>query len=452
MKSKMNYKLKRDMGLFQATLYGVGIIIGAGIYVLIGIGSGIAGNAVWLSFLVAAFIATFTALSYAELSSMFPKEAAEFVYTRNAFRKKSFAFVISWTLLITGIIAGATVALGFGGYFVHLTGIGSPFVVAIGLILVMSVINYVGIEKVAKFNDVAAMSEIVGLIIIIVAGLYVFSISGVSVDFFAMPNDFSLIGIMTATSVIFFAYIGFEEIANISEEIKNPKKTLPKALILSIVISTILYILVTVSAVAAVGWEKLSTSAAPLSETLSAIWGPYAGLFISIFALLATSNTVLITMVTMSRVLYGMGCQGSIHEVCSRVGRYGTPYVSVGIVAVLSILALFIGGIGFIAKLTDIGIFVVYIAVNLSLIKLRFSEPKTKRPFKSPLNIGKIPLLAIFGVLACGFMLVLFEPILLLYEAIIMAAGYVVYRVYKDVEKYEEKSKLKKNKTRALLS
>src|SRR3989338_9452863 len=163
------YKLKKEIGLFEAILYGVGIILGAGIYALIGKGAGIAGNALWLSFLIGAVIATFTGFSYAELSSMYPKEAAEFVYTKHAFRRKILPFIVEWIMLFTVTISAATVALGFAGYWSFLFG-GNIALIALMLIIAMSLINYFGIKESAKYNDISTIIETFGLVAIIALG------------------------------------------------------------------------------------------------------------------------------------------------------------------------------------------------------------------------------------------------------------------------------------------
>ena len=137
----IKYKLKKELGLFELSLYGIGIILGAGIYSLIGIGAGIAGNAIWISFIFAAFIAAFTGLSYAELSSMYPKEAAEYNYTKIAFNKKNLSFIIGWLMIIASVVAGVTVAFGFAGYFSHIFG-GSATLITSILVIILSLINY----------------------------------------------------------------------------------------------------------------------------------------------------------------------------------------------------------------------------------------------------------------------------------------------------------------------
>jgi len=428
---RSKYRLKREIGLLEATFYGIGVILGAGIYALIGVGAGIAGNALWIAFVVAALIAGFTALSYAELSSMFPKAAAEYIYTRKAFGRPRLSFVISWLVVITGIIAAATVSLGFGGYLASMVGFGTPIAFAAALIVALSVVNWWGIKLSARFNVIASSAETFGLILVILAGAWLITSGHPAIDLFETPGGAGFSGIMAASALVFFAYIGFEEVVNVSEETKNPRKTIPRALLLALVISTILYILVSLSAVGAIGWQALSESPAPLADAVKGVWGYPGGQLLSIIALFATANTVLIAIITMSRILYGMGRQRSVPAACARIGRRGTPYISVFVVGLLALAALALGGLKTIALLTDLGIFIVYLFVNLSLIWLRYSKPRIRRPFKSPLNVGRFPVLGGLGVAGSGFMLFYFEPMLLLLEVIIIAIGAAIYTAIK---------------------
>lgn len=231
----MKLKLKRDLSLLEVTFYGVGIIIGAGIYALIGEAAGIAGNSVWLSFVVGAIIASFTGLSYAELATMFPKAAAEYVYVRRASGSRSLAFLIGWLLVFTGVVSAATVALGFSGYFQGLLGpsleqifpsglmkiVNSGSIISLVLIAILSYINFRGIKESARFNIVLTSIEIFGLVLII---FLAFGSYG-KVNYFYSPNGFK--GVFSAAALIFFAYIGFEDIANIVEETKKTKDKHP---------------------------------------------------------------------------------------------------------------------------------------------------------------------------------------------------------------------------------
>src|SRR3990172_2143484 len=206
-------KLRRALGLFETTMYGIGIILGAGIYVLIGKAAGVAGNSVWIAFLVAGLIAGITGLSYAELSGMFPKSAASYVYTRHALKQRFVPFVVGWLAIYASVAAAATVSLGFAGYMSVLTG-WSQIPIAIVLIAILSVINFWGIKESAKMNILFTSIEILGVLVII-ALAFGFGHFGYA-DYFEMPAGMT--GIFTAAVLIFFAYLGFEDLVNVSEE------------------------------------------------------------------------------------------------------------------------------------------------------------------------------------------------------------------------------------------
>ena len=163
--------LRRNVNLFQAVMYGVGLILGAGIYVLIGDVAGIAGNAMWISFIISAFIATCTGLSYAELSSMFPKSAAEYVYVKNAFGNNAAAFIAGWLIIFVAIVSAVAVAIGFSGYFSSLFPQFDPLLSAAALVLILSVVNFVGIKESVWMNTIFTFIELAGLAIIILAAL-----------------------------------------------------------------------------------------------------------------------------------------------------------------------------------------------------------------------------------------------------------------------------------------
>ena len=170
--------LKRELGLLEVTFYGVGIILGAGVYALLGKGAGLSGNALWLSFTIAAIIAAFTGMSYAELSSMYPKTAAEYNYTMHAFKKKTLSIIIGLLLAALGAIGAATVSLGFAGYFTGIFG-GSYILTACTLIIMLSIINYIGIKESSRYNIIATVIEASGLILVIMIWLFFFRDSGV---------------------------------------------------------------------------------------------------------------------------------------------------------------------------------------------------------------------------------------------------------------------------------
>jgi APA family basic amino acid/polyamine antiporter len=420
---KRRLALKRELGLLHTTLYGVGIILGAGIYALVGEAAGIAGNMVWFSFIIAALIASFTGLSYAELSSMFPKAAGEYVYTEKAFGKKLLSFLVGWFLIVAGVVATATVSIGFANYFGSLFSV-SVLPVAIALVILFSILNFWGIKESANFNILSTLIEVGGLVIIIIVGILF--VDPTKIEFFASPNGVP--GIILGTAIVFFAFIGFEDLVKVSEETKNARKIIPKALLLSLAISTILYILVAVSAIGILGWETLSTSKAPLTSVLAVAVGDEASILMSFIALFSTANTVLILLIATSRTIYGISSEGSLPSIFSTIHKKRrTPWVSIITVMTVSILAVFIEDIGTIAFMTTESIFIVFVFVNLAVIWLRFKKPKTPRPFKVPLNIGRFPVVPTLGAISSFLMIFTFEKFVHLFALSMLLIGLLVY-------------------------
>jgi len=413
----MATKLKRVLGLTEATLYGVGVILGAGIYALIGEAAGLAGNATWLAFFLGAFIAAFTGLSYAELSSIFPKAGGEYVYVEKAFNRR-LAFLVGWLIVVGGVISAATVALGFGGYFSTLFN--TPILpTAIILIALLSILNYWGIRESSIANIIATVIEAAGLVIIIAFGLKYFP----TTNFTALPS-MGWSGVLSATALIFFAFLGFEDVARLSEETKNPTKTIPRALLLSIAITTILYILTAMSAVAIAGWQNLASSPAPLAMVAQTAFGAKAFFVLSVIALFATFNTVLVILVATSRMLYGMAESHGLPKLIAKVSpKHKTPWIAVALTGIFSALFVLIKKIEIVASLTDFALFCTFALVNASLLWLRHKSPKIKRPFKTSW------LFAIIGLITSLAMLAYFEKIVLIGGLAIILVGLGLFEV-----------------------
>lgn len=426
--SSKSASLKREIGLPEATAYGVGIILGAGIYALIGEAAGIAGNAVWISFAIGAVISSFTGLSYAELSSIFPKAAAEYVYVGRACGSRLLAFLAGWLIIFTEIVSAATVSLGFAGYFHGLFAF--PLIpVAMSLIVLLSIINFYGIKESARTNLLFTGIEILGLLLIVALGVQNFG----KVNYLEAPNG--IVGILAASALIFFAYIGFEDVANIAEETKDPERNVPRALILSIVITTALYILVAFSVVSLANWSDLGASSAPLAHAASKALGEGSQWVMSLIALFATTNTVLILLVVGARMLYGMANEGSLPRTLARVHvKRRTPWIAVICMMIFSILFVLLGDIELIASITSSGAFITFALVNTSLIHLRYKEPELRRPFKVPINIGKLPILPLLGLISCLFMLFQFEFRILLSLIVFLVLGAIAYRMSHRVD------------------
>ena len=400
-------RLKKAITLTDAIIYGVGVILGAGVYALIGEAAGISGNALWISFVLGAIIASFTALSYAELSSLFPREAAEFAYVKNATGSRLLAFAVEYFAFFSIIVSAAAVAYGFGGYFMGIAGI-DVLLAAAGLIILLSVLNFIGIKESARFNNIATLIEAGGLVLVIFLGI---SFIG-SIDYLEVPGnptDFSgfAIPIAAATALVFFAFLGFEELANISEETQDAKRNIPIAVIASLAIATVLYILVSIVAVSVVPYAELSKSTGPVSLIAEKAAGPGFGAALGLIALFATANTVLVLLVVSSRMLYGMSSQGSLPRIFSAInGGTGTPWFSVAFSCIIALAFLtIVNDLGSLALLTNMAIFVTFFAVNASLIIIRLYVPHFKPGFRVPFNIGNLPVTAVLGALSSIAML-----------------------------------------------
>lgn len=407
-------ELKRSLGLWEVTLSGVGIILGAGIYALIGEAAGLAGNAVWMAFALSALVALLTGLSYAELSSMFPKAGAEYEYTSQAFGRR-LAFIIGWLIIFSGVIGAATVALGFAGYLNALFG-ASRIPSALILVVILSGIIFIGIKQSAWVAIIFTLIEALGLIIIIILGIPYLG----SVDYLEMP--FGIRGIFQASALIFFAFIGFEEMVKLSEETRNPEKTIPRGLILAIGSSIILYVLVAISAVSVLGWQDLSRSVAPFADIANAAFGRSASNALSVMALFATTNTVLLMLLAASRIIYGMADSSSLPEVLGRVHSVTrTPWIAILASMFLCMGFVLLEDIALVANINNFTVFVTFITINLALIFLRYRKPEISRPFKVPLAAGPLPLLPLLGIILNAFMLIQLTP-----EVIAIGVGLTV--------------------------
>ncbi|MDD1667629.1 MAG: amino acid permease [Methanomicrobiales archaeon] len=410
--------LKRELGLLEVTLSGVGIILGAGIYALIGEGAGMAGNALWLSFAISAAIAVFTGLSYAELSAMFPRAGAEYVYVKRGFGNRM-AFVIGWLIILSGIIGASAVALGFAGYASALSGtdIGHALF-AVALIIGLSLLLTRGIRISALFAAVFTLVEIAGLLVIIIVGIPYLG----EVDYLEMPLGFA--GVFSAAALVFFAYIGFEDVVKLAEETREPERNIPRGLLIAMAVSILLYILVSVSAVSVAGWESLAASEAPFATVAGTALGSGGSVLLSGIALFATANTVLLMLLASSRITYGMADGGDLPAFLGHVHAMSrTPLIATLVVGAMACLFTLAGDIGFVAGLTNFTLFLTFSVINATVILLRVRFPGIHRPFAVPGSVLGIPILPVAGVVASIALLVQLDWVVLGPGVVLLALG-----------------------------
>ena len=370
--------LQRRLSLPLLVLYGIGITIGAGIYVLIGAVAGHAGRYAPWSFVLAAVVMAFTVGSYAELTTRFPVSAGEAAYVRAAFRSRAASTLTGLLTIVIGIVSSAAVALGAAGYIAQFTDLPPSAVVALVLAGLGAVAAW-GILESVLLASLFTLIEAGGLLVIIIAGLQaqVPLASALAVP----PLDIgTLSGIGYASLLAFFAFIGFEDLANVVEEAKVPHRDIPRAMVLTLVISTVLYVAVAAIAVAAVPVAELAASPAPLSLVFRTLAG-VSPATISVIAIVATLNTILAQMTMAARVVYGLARQGDLPGFAGRVHpKTATPLIATALIVAATLALALLVPFERLAEGTSLATLVVFALVNLALLRLRHRKIHTDGP------------------------------------------------------------------------
>lgn len=385
--------LKRDIKLLPLIFYGLGNIIGAGIYVLIGEISAISGYFMPLSFLSACIVVLFTALSYAELSSRFPLSAGVAVYANKAFNNKSLSILIGLLVAFSGMFSAATIIHGFNGYLSVFIGL-PEFLTSFLVLFTLCSIAVWGITESVKFVAFLTLIEALGLFIIIYVGFEYLPNSKVSLTDFIPPVEFNVYySIIVGAFLAFFAFTGFEDMVNIAEEVKEPHKTMPAAIIAALLITTVLYMLIAFLSVSVIPPEILSKSPAPLADIYEKATGKEP-VVLGLIGMLAVINGALIQIIMASRIFYGMSSQGWILKTFKKLNpRTQTPIFST-VIATLIIYAFTLWlQLVTLAELTSLFIFFVFTIVNISLIKIKLTMPATKETFCVPIWIPVISII-----------------------------------------------------------
>ncbi len=389
--------LDRGLGLLHVTAGGVGIIIGAGIYVLIGEAAGEAGNALWLSFVLAAALCAATGFSYAELASMFPSAGAEFDYTRQVF-PEWVAFLVGWVMVTGLIVAAGTVSLGFGRYFGEFVEVDER-IPAIALIAGLSLVGASGIRHSGRIIVALSAIQVSGLVAVIAFGIP-------SIGEADLLASHGAQGVVGGAALVFFAFIGFDEVITLAEETRDPTRTVPRALLSALGISAALYAATAVAAVSVLGAGALAASDRPLADVVDAAAGGNGATAIAIAALISTTNTTLLALTAASRLMFGMARSDALPRTFAHVThRTKVPIHSLLTAAVLAGGCALSGKLGLIAQVTDFAVYLVFVAVNLTVVVLRWRAPNRERPIRSPLSIRRVPILPLAGLASVGLLL-----------------------------------------------
>jgi APA family basic amino acid/polyamine antiporter len=448
--------LKRTLGKFNLITLGIGAIIGAGIFVLVGeVSANYAGPAVVISFLVAAFACACAGLCYAEMASMIPIAGSAYTYAY-ATIGRFFAWIIAWDLIIEYLFAASTVAVGWSGYVVSVFrgwGIEFPaaltnapvaydtaleqFVLTDGIInlpaviivAIISTILVIGVQESASFNNViVAIKTTVILIFIVVGVSFVSSENWVP---FIPENtgnfgQFGWTGIFRGAAVIFFAYIGFDAVSTAAQEAKNPQRDLPWGILGSLIICTIIYIAVALVLTGIVPYTKLGVPD-PIALGVDAIGYSWLSNLIKLGAVAGLTSVILVMLLGQPRIFYTMSKDGLLPPVFARVHpKFKTPYLSS---IITGLVAMFLAGvfpIGVLSKLVSLGTLLAFAMVCLAIIILRRTRPDLNRPFRTPLY----PIIPILGIVSCLAQIGFLNIYAWQFMGVWMAIGIVVYFLY----------------------
>ena len=397
--SKKASKLKRTLGLADVTLFGVGAIVGAGIYAIIGEAAGLAGNLLWLSFLLAALVALLTGLAYAEFVSRFPDAGGSFEYVSQSFNRRT-ALLLSAIMLFTGIVAPAAIAISFSDYLARFWDI-PDWIATIGIIALMGGINVVGAQESSWFNIVATIITLLGLGAIVWFAIPEWG----SRDLLELPGN-GFTGVLSGAALIFFSYVGFEDLVKMAEEVKRPEVTMPRGIVISGLIVLVFYVLIAISAVSVLKPSELADSRGPLAQVLQSVAGKAWVTALIVVALFATSKTILSNILGASRLLYDIARDSGfkwLSRLTSVDEERGTPAFAIIVVSALVVLFSLIGNLKVVASLSNIFVFSLFILVNVALLHYRKRHDRgQKPPFRVPLNVANIPiptLVALVGLL-----------------------------------------------------
>jgi basic amino acid/polyamine antiporter, APA family len=454
------HRLRKRLTATDLTVFGIGVIVGTGIFVLTGqVAKQTAGPAVALSFVVAAVVCGLAALCYAEFASTIPVAGSAYTFCFATLGEFP-AWVIGWDLLLELALAGAVVAVGWSGYFaslLHSIGLTLPGwmagespvvnVPAMVIVAILTAILVLGIKLSSRVNLVIVLIKVAVVLLVIIAGLFFVKLANyipfipepvaspaveglraplIQVLFGITPVAFGVLGVFSAAAIVFFAFIGFDIVATAAEETVNPQRDLPRGIIGSLVICTLLYVAVSLVVVGMQKYDQLSTSA-PLADAFTAVGQPWAAALISIGAIAGLTTVVMILMLGQSRVLFAMCRDGLLPRGLARVHpKYGTPARLTVIIGVVTALLSGFISLSELAELVNIGTLFAFVVVAVGVVILRRTRPDLPRAFRTPL----VPLLPVVAVLACFYLMLNLPVETWLRFLVWMAIGCLLYFLY----------------------
>ena len=392
-------QLKRGLSLWLLVFYGLGNILGAGIYVLVGKVAGSAGLLAPIAFFVASLVAAFTALTYAELVARYPLSAGEAVYVQKGLRLPALSVAVGLLIVLMGSVSAATIARGFIGYLDILIELPDALAITL-LVFVLGATAIWGIVESVSIAALVTLIELLGLgLVLAVAGDNLFTIPDRLPELLPPMDPVIWQGIMLGAFLAFYAFVGFEDMVNVAEEVRNPVRNVPLAILLALGITTLLYAAVSLAAVLTVTPEQLAASDAPLATVYEQATGSKP-VVLSIISIFAVVNGALIQIIMSSRILYGMSRQGWLPALFGRVwSTTQTPVAAtVAAAGTVLVLALWLPLVT-LAKSTSFLVLIVFTLMNLSLLRIKLRDPHPEGIRLVPLWIPAGGIIASLGLL-----------------------------------------------------
>ncbi len=383
----------KTLNTYDVTLATAGYVIGAGIYTILGVASKYGKDYTWFSVILSGILAICTGLSYSELSSMYNNNSGNYIFIRDAFGN-SWAKASIYIFLVGQLLIQTSVSLGLGEH-IHTFMPIHPKLIASILIMLFSYMNYSGIRKSINYNNFATILEIGGLVLISCIG---FMNNNRVIKYDNIQKN--IYPILVGATILNFAYTGYDGAIQLSEETIDPGKTIPKGMINGIILTIILYTSVAFSATKSIGWEQLSQSKTPIADIASNILGSKTGYFMILIALVSMSNTLLMGNITASRFIQSVSKYVKVPFNLDKIdAKTKTPINSIVVFTIISVIALIIGDLEKITTYSNIATVIIFIFINLAVIKLRRNQPEKKRQFNIPFTINDIPITAVIGLI-----------------------------------------------------
>jgi len=399
--------LQRVMGPWLLLLFIVGDILGTGIYALTGQVAKQVGGVVWLPFVIAFVVALVTAFSYLELVTKYPKAAGAALYTHKAFGIHFITFIVAFAVMCSGITSASTASRAFAANMSNAMGLNlSSFgitVTGLAFMAIIAVVNFRGVGESVKANVVLTCVELTGLLIIIVIGFWAIGLGQGDVSRviqFRSNSDGGMFWpVIAATTLAFFAMVGFEDSVNMAEECKNPTGDFPKVLLAGLAITGLIYVLVSISAITLVAPERLGEGETPLLKVVQQGAPSFPLWIFGFITMFAVANSALINMLMASRLMYGMSREHVLPRALGKVHTTRrTPYVAIGFTTVLAFsLITFVGEVPALGGTTALLLLCVFTVVNVAVLVLR-RDPVNHQHFRTP------TILPIFGAAFCAFL------------------------------------------------